>query len=474
MPFLSSSLSRIPGGFAVEDGEGSWTYEELAMEAERVARRLAALDVGSGDVVALAGRLDRQLLAALHGIWKAGASAAPFSERWTATETARALEVLAPGLLLVGDGVEGEDTPPTILSGPDSFRLGPRPDPFRPSFSGVEPASRPLPSMAGEDVAVRLLTSGTSGRPRAVPLTINTFLVSAQGARERLDLSQADRWLGSLSLAHVGGMALVTRAALVGSGLVLKGPFSLGSFLALVEAGSISHASLVPTMLHQVLEKWEGRSVPDSLRCLLIGGAPARKSLVEGALAAGFPIALTYGLTEASSQVATAPPDLVREKPGTVGLPLPGVRVKLGEGDELLVQGATVCPGQASAMGWLHTGDLARKDSQGHLWITGRLSDRIISGGVNVDPVSVENALQSHPDVVDAVVVGVPDAEWGERVVAVVVSAAPKEGLTRELADLTGATLSKANRPRSIRFVESVPRNANGKVDRDAIRALFR
>ncbi len=129
------------------------------------------------------------------------------------------------------------------------------------------------------------------------------------------------------------------------------------------------------------LAAWGGEAVPDSLRCLLVGGAPAREELVRAALEAGFPVALTYGLTEASSQVATAPPALVEEKPGTVGAPLPGVTVRVSDSGELLVQGPTVAPGEAKPDGWLHTGDLARVDADGHLWITGRQSDRIISGG---------------------------------------------------------------------------------------------
>jgi len=226
-------------------------------------------------------------------------------------------------------------------------------------------------------------------------------------------------------------------------------------------------------MLHQILEAWGGREVPASLRCLLIGGAPAQENLVRGALEAGFPIALTYGLTEASSQVATAPPALVREKPGTVGAPLPGVRVRVADSGELLVQGPTVAPGQIRSDGWLHTGDLAREDGDGHLWITGRQSDRIISGGVNVDPAEVARAIEAHPQVEEAIVVGVPDLKWGERVVAIVVSHSPGPPFEEELNELARATLSPGKRPRAFRFLDSVPRNPNGKVDREMIRALF-
>jgi O-succinylbenzoic acid--CoA ligase len=474
MPFLSRALSEYPKGLALEDGEGAWTFEELSNEAEEIARRLRTLGVESGHVVALAGRLNRDVLAALHGIWKAGGTVAPINDRWTRNEKAQALGVLTPRLLLAGKSPEGRSEATPFSPDQEVFRLGFSEESSLPSLFEVDPSTDPLPGLPLGAEAAHLLTSGTSGRPRVVPIAVRNLLASAQASRERLDLSPSDRWLGSLSLSHIGGVALVTRASVVGSGLVLRGPFSLATFLALLEEGAITHASLVPTMLHQVLGALGGRAAPNSLRCLLVGGAPAREGLVRATLEAGFPLALTYGLTEASSQVATAPPALVREKPGTVGAPLPGVDVRVTETGELLVRGPIVAPGQDQEDGWLHTGDLAREDGDGHLWITGRQSDRIISGGVNVDPTEVAKALEAHPQVEEVVVVGVPDREWGERVVAVVLSHSPGPHIQEELDELARATLSPPKRPRAIRFLDSFPRNSNGKVDRDKVQALFR
>jgi O-succinylbenzoic acid--CoA ligase len=229
-----------------------------------------------------------------------------------------------------------------------------------------------------------------------------------------------------------------------------------------------------------MLGEWGQRPIPKSLRCLLIGGAPASNDLIQSALEVGFPITLTYGLTEASSQVATAVPELVKEKPGTVGPPLPGVSIKLSEDSELLVSGPTVATDAVEADGWLHTGDLAREDPDGHLWIVGRRSDRIISGGVNVDPAEVEAVLLAFPDVREAAVVGIPDEEWGERVVAVITcdsakDHSPARGLPPEgLEAYLKPRLSPAKRPREIRILPELPLNPNGKVDREGIRALFR
>jgi O-succinylbenzoic acid--CoA ligase len=306
-----------------------------------------------------------------------------------------------------------------------------------------------------------------------VTLSFGNLRASAEGARERLELKPQDRWMASLSLAHVGGMALVSRGAQLGSALFLGGAFQAERFASLVAEGAISHASLVPTMLHQFLEVWGDRPVPAAIRCLLIGGAPASESLVERGLGLGFPLYLTYGLTEAASQVATAPPSLVREKPGTVGAPLPGVEVKLtGEG-EILVRGSTVSPAEVGEDGWLRTGDLARQDDDGHLWLKGRISHRIISGGVNVDPAEVEAVLRTHPGVFEVAVVGVPDPKWGEQVVAAVV--AKEEGTLDpvELNRLARVALSPAKRPRGIRLIPGLPRNPNGKVDRGQLQALF-
>jgi O-succinylbenzoic acid--CoA ligase len=197
---------------------------------------------------------------------------------------------------------------------------------------------------------------------------------------------------------------------------------------------------------------------------------------VARALGEGWPLALTYGMTEMTSQVATAPPERVRAKPGTVGAPLDGAEVRVAPDGEILTRGATLALGYVGAEaplrdpdGWYHTGDLGRVDHDGDLWVTGRRSDRIVSGGVNVDAHEVEAALREHPAVGDACVVGVPDDRWGEAVAAALVPRGGPVDLDG-LADWLRGRLSPAKRPRRWRVVEALPLNANGKVDRGAVR----
>ncbi len=446
MPFLTAALALGPDTPALVHPGGVLTYRALVARAEEAARRLRAMGVGRGDLVALKGDLGPDYLAMLHGVWRVGATAAPLHSRWTDEEEKQALEMLRPDLVLLGWE----------------------------TLAAAEPARGPLPWASESAVMAHLLTSGTSGRSRLVRITGTNLMVSTRVSRQRLGLQPSDRWLASLSPAHVGGLALVTRAALLGCTLVLEGPFRAGTFLRLAEGGAITHASLVPTMLHQTLEEWGDRPCPPALQCLLVGGAAASTALLLRALGQGFPIALTYGLTEATSQAATAPPALVRRKPGTVGPPLPGVEMAIGHSGEILVSGPTVAPGAAREDGWLHTGDLGRLDGEGHLWVTGRMSDRILTGGVTVDPGEVEAVLRGHPGVGEVAVVGLPDEEWGELVGAVVVSRSNPPPSAEELDRLARSVLSSPKRPRTFRFVPSLPRNVNGKVDREALRALFR
>ncbi len=322
-----------------------------------------------------------------------------------------------------------------------------------------------------------LWTSGTSGKPRGVSLSADNMRASARAVARRLDLGPDDRWLASLSVAHVGGLALVTRGLLLGSETVAVGLFDAAETSDLMDEGRFTHASLVPTQLLRVMEYRKGRPPPDTFRCALIGGAHAPADLVRSALTSGWPLALTYGMTEATSQVATALPTLVRAKPGTVGRVLDGVEMRIDAGGEILVRGPTLADGYVASPdvltddeGWYHTGDLGSVDDDGDLWITGRRSSRIVSGGVTVDPAEVEEVLRTHPGIADACVVGLPDPEWGEQVAAALVFRAGAFDL-ESVEALVRERLSAAKRPRRWISLNTLPLGATGKVDREAVRA---
>ena len=427
--FLAEAAARRPQARALSGPGRSWSFAALDAWVEELAGRIRTEDLPSrDDVLAPVVEPTPEGVAAVLAATRAGLTVAPLNPALTPAEHDAALRGLA----------------------------GPRPG----------------------GMAV-LWTSGTSGTSRGVVLGADNLRASALASERRLALGPDDRWLASLSMAHVGGLALVTRALVLGSEIVAYGAFDATRASALIDDGSVTHASLVPTQLRRLLDVRGGRAAPPTFRCVLVGGAHAPRELVEQALGVGWPVALTWGMTEMTSQVATAPPDLTRRKPGTVGVPLDGVEVRIAGDGELLARGRTLARGLVGAAhalvdeaGWYHTGDLGRRDDEGHLWITGRCSDRIVSGGVTVDPREVESVLRAHPAVVDACVVGLADAEWGEKVVAAVV---PVEGaFDLEAVDAwSRARLGPPRRPRRWLLLDALPLNANGKVDREAVRRSF-
>jgi O-succinylbenzoic acid--CoA ligase len=247
-------------------------------------------------------------------------------------------------------------------------------------------------------------------------------------------------------------------------------------------------------MLGRILDVRGAKPVPASLRCLLIGGDNLPRPLLDQALDLGYPVALTYGMTEATSQIATASPEEVRKKPGKVGRALPGVQVEIAEPDsrgvgEILARGPTIVDGLPRAdrrsarsggeappsvfidgEGWLHTGDLGKLDDAGDLEVVGRLTDRIVTAGVTVEPAEVEEVLARHPKVLMVAVVGVPDEEWGEKILAGIVPRDPSSPPTvEELLAFARGRLSPAKRPREVRLLNELPRNDRGKVVRSRL-----
>ncbi len=429
----------------------------------------------------------------VHACRRIGAVLVPLNAAWTDHECEAALAAAGNALVVAGSVEDAR-----ALEADGGSRGVPSesvPADFSTGAAVGEPGADDAASHDPESEAVVISTSGSSGRPVPVTLSVGNLEASARAVIARLGLTARDRWLAVLSPAHVSGYALFDRSARVGSTVVTWERFHAPEVADLLESGEVTHASLVPVMLERLLAHREDRRAPPTLACLLVGGAETHAPLLERALSLGYPVALTYGLTEATSQVATATPAEVRRCPGSVGRPLPGVELRIDAGGEILVRGPTVArpsppsrgvsagreePGSrdedrsvgVDAAGWLHTGDVGRLDEDGALWVTGRLSDRIVTGGVTVEPVEVESVVLGLPGVREVAAFGLPDPEWGERLAVAVVPEDPASppSLAALLA-FARDRLAPAKRPRELRVVGSLPRNANGKVERGRLRS---
>jgi acyl-CoA synthetase (AMP-forming)/AMP-acid ligase II len=351
--------------------------------------------------------------------------------------------------------------------------------------------------------AVLLYTSGTSATPKAVVLRHRQLFAYATGTGE-LGAAGADQAaLMAVPPYHVAGVASALSATWAGRRCVHLPSFDPVAWLALARAEAVTHAFVVPTMLARIVQALEaGHPAPPSLALLSYGGAPCPRPVLERAMHA-FPASVgfvnAFGLTETSSTVTVLGPDdhraalastdpMVRARLGSAGRPLPGVEVAVlgedgrpvpgGATGEIAVRGPQVsgeyrqAGSTLDADGWYRTGDVGYLDEGGYLFVIGRRDDLIIRGGENVSPLEVEEALAAHPAVREAAVVGVPDAEWGQRIAAAVVL--ERQVTNAELLAWARARLASYKCPELLVKVDALPRTDMGKLRRRQVAALLR
>ena len=451
-----------PHALALVAGERRFTWADADREVSLAHARLSASGLRAGDRLVVLSRNSADLAWLAFGAARSGVVWIPLNARLTARELAPLVTRAAPSLVLaeraLADRLPGAAALETFMSTP---------------APGIDPA----PTVDDALDRAWLFTSGTTGVPRAAAVTGANFTASSLASARNLGGGAEACWLACLPLFHVGGLALLWRVAEGGGRAVLHEGFLPERVLLDVEAEAVTHLSVVPTGMRRLLQLHAGPA-PRSLRAVLVGGGPCPEALLGEARSRGWPVLQTYGLTEATSQVAT---ERVGEADGTTaGLALDGTKLRIEQG-EIQVQGPTVMRGYAgdaeaaarafTADGWLRTGDLGALDAHGRLTVFARRTDLVVTGGENVYPAEVEAVLLSHPAVEDAAVCGIPDPEWGQRVAAAVqlrgtVGKAELERHCRE-------RLAGFKVPRLMRFVHAVPRNANGKVDRMALGHLF-
>ncbi|MDP3537801.1 MAG: AMP-binding protein [Azonexus sp.] len=321
------------------------------------------------------------------------------------------------------------------------------------------------------DVALIISTSGSEGQPRPVLLGNVQLDAAAAASNERLPLGPGDLWLNCLPLYHIGGQSILWRCARAKAGVLLHDGFAAQAVAANLARHPVSHISLVPAMLAQLLEL--GIRPPPSLRVTLIGGAALSMPLYEKACSAGWPLYPSYGMTETAAQFATHTPADGPWHRGLVGKPMPGHEIRLGEDGRLCLRGPQVMLGYLNgggleADGWLMTSDLGSIDVEGSLTITGRADDMLISGGRNVHPLEIESCLSACPGVHDVAVTGQTDPIWGDLVVALIVGDAKTDALLAHARQ----HLPAAALPRKMLFLDHLPRSAGGKLERAALRRI--
>lgn len=467
--------------------EKQYTNIETMKYADQFAGGLRRLGILEGDRVIVCMPNCPEVIFAYQGITRAGAIIVPVMFTLHAKELhyialnsgAKAVITSSHVLGNVEKALEGLDFKPivVVVDQPSNDRSF--------NFYDVKAENYFVTTKTGneDDTAVILYTSGTTGNPKGVLLTHKNLTINAENSAKHNELERGTT-LGVLPLAHVYGLTISNICLLVGSSIVIFSSFDTEAIFKAIEQYEVKTFSAVPAMIH-ALVSYPGADQfnTSSLESVSSGSAPLPVALLHAfEKKFGSKVYEGYGLSEAAP-IVTAHKDGIEIKPGSVGIPIPGVEVKIvnadgvevagGEVGELCVRGENVTPGYYQNVeesrrvlidSWLHTGDMARMDDDGYVYIVDRKKDLIIRGGFNVYPRDVEEILNAHETVSEVAVVGIPDEKMGEEMVACVVVKPGAIVSEEELIRYSQEYLAKNKTPRRIVFLESLPRNGVGKI----------
>jgi malonyl-CoA/methylmalonyl-CoA synthetase len=466
-----------PGAPALDIDGTALTHGEIDDRAARVAGFLKSRGVAPGDRVLLSAPTSMDLVVAYLGVLRVGATAMPCDAKLTGAELAHLLGDAEPVAAFVAPEVRGRlaearDPATVVTIGGEAQQAG--------SLAEAQ-AAEPVAPEPSPGPAMLAYTSGTTGAPKGVPLTHANVLSSMRGVVHAWRWTADDVLVHALPLSHQHGLGGVHLTLLCGSRAVVFSRFAPETLCAAIREHRATVLMAVPAM-YQRLSDWDGIGDADlrSLRLAISGSAPLPAALAERVRGwlGEYPLE-RYGSTEAGLDVSNAYRG--PRRPGRVGWALPGIEMRLGESEEILIRGPQVFEGYwrrpeatAEALtedGWFRTGDLGRLDLEdGSLEITGRSKELIISGGLNVYPREVEAALEEHPAVGQVAVAGVPSERWGEEVVAFVV---PADELDPDaLIAHCRERLSAYKCPKRVVALDELPVNHMGKVRRDALAGM--
>ena len=462
-----------------ETDKRQFTYKEFEAAVNRTAGLLAANGIGKGDVVSLLLPNSVEYVIAYFACWQLGAVAGPINSLLKAQEIAYVISnseakawLVNTEFLPIVEAIRGEVRPTILLFDNEAGNTDER---------GFET------DLSCDDEAIIIYTSGTTGKPKGCLLTHGNLIANARQISSWLKFTKTDRLLTMMPLFHMNAVSVTTMSALYAGGSTVVSPkFSASRFWQIISDYQITSFGSVATMLSMLLSTYPD-GVPaglktDQLRFAMCGSAPVPAEVLRRFEETFNCLVIEgYGLSESTCRSTFNPPD-TRRRPGSCGVPI-GNEMRVvddddrdvpdGELGEIVLRGENVLKGYykndlanetAFRNGWFHTGDIGYRDADGFFFIVDRKSDMIIRGGENIYPREIDEVLYQHPDIAAAAVIGVPDDLYGEEVAAVVVLKPGANTLEQEVIDYCKARLADFKCPKTVRFMEDIPKGPTGKL----------
>jgi acyl-CoA synthetase (AMP-forming)/AMP-acid ligase II len=516
--FLSLTSLIVPERDAVVFEGKRFNFQQLNERANRLANALAGMGVGKGDRLGVVQVNTNEVVEAAFAAAKLDAVFVPLNFRAKAEEISYMINNAEAKAVLVGrryhsmmDSVRSSlATKPKLIALESGYRDWPA---YEAMLNEASPDDL-FPTADDQDMVVLMFTAGTTGFPKGVMLTHNSFSSYIMNNVEPADPTVEEKNILTVPLYHIAGLQAVMAAMYGGRTVVVQRQFEAEDWMKLVRDEQVDRAMMVPTMLKQLIEhpKFHAEDLA-SLKVITYGAAPMPLEVIKRAIRL-FPqtkFINAFGQTETASTITMLPPD-AHDIPATlppdeqekrfkrlasIGKPLPDIEIRivddygndvpLGQTGEIVARGARLMKGywkqeeatkQTMRGGWLYTGDLGYMDDEGFIFLGGRSKDFIKRGGEMIAPEEVEQCLMSHPAVDDAAIIGVQDDDWGERVRAVVVrkqggSVKSDSELEKELIEYCRQRLASFKKPESVAFTDELPRNPMGKVLKRDLRAKY-
>ncbi len=497
---LTRSANKFPDKDFFVWEEGACTYSQMNGRVNKWASLLEERGVGPGERVCLLFYNGTPIVETMWAIFKLGATAVPLNFRLSRKELEALVTFSEAGWFVASE--EFEEITRGIL---EDSKEGKGRIIFQKESSAMDDGSgsgsvshsdgEPSIPCRYSDPALILYTAGTTAMPKGVLLTHGNLIWNAFHLITANSITNRDVVLHPSPLFHSAALGRMMAVMMMGGTFITLKKFDPERTLRLIQDQRVTMMAAAPTMYHSLFQVSD---VDDyelgSVRACVSGASQLQPDLLEGFknYFSNAQLFNMYGLTEASPSCTVLAPELAFKKPGSVGKPVPGVELRLvdddgkdveqGEVGEIIVRGPNVTTSywnspEATAEtirgGWLHTGDMARTDDEGDVYIVDRKKDIIITGGENVYSLEVENVLRSHPKVSEVAVIGLPDEKWGESICAVVVLRKGEKATREELVDHCLESLARYKKPRSIEFVDELPKNPAGKVIKKELRAML-